>query len=270
MNTFGKSVYWKMLSVAPRRALGQGLIESACGTMIFVLVFVFLIMLAMNLYTIVTTDTSLKLIAQEAAKVREDYTFFLGQKRNDITEEQARKIATDYAVSLAHANGLAVEARDVTFNDTINADQSGTECSIKLRALKLPFMRGGVFPLMVQREASVVVSRMNVPVPAIVDINAKSRENGDYISFTVPCYGAYRGTSIASDRSTGRFALDRPKLFGATNVPGMIMPSPVKHRYYMGCGIGDNALIYGPISNGKYLTAQPTAPIGQKGFILPR
>lgn len=236
-----------------RSATGQGLLEGACGTAVFMIVFVSMMTLAVNIYTVLTVDTTLRLVAMESAKVREDYTFFLGQKRNDIDEQTARDNARAFAVALSNANGLAVQPDDVNFNDVINADQSGTQCSIRLKQLKMPY-GGGAFPLFLAREVSVVVARMNVPAPALIDINANSE--GGSITVRVPGYGAYRPIQTATT-ANGRFALSRPDLFQATSLPGVPMPGPVKHKIYVPITLGSEARIMAPINGSGTTFASP-------------
>jgi hypothetical protein len=244
---------------------GQGILEGVCGTLIFVSVFVGLVVLAINFYTVLTVDTTLRLVAMETAKLREEFTFFLGQKRNDIDEGTARSNAAAFASALAQANGLDVQPSDVQFNDVINADQAGTRCSIKLRALRLPY-GGGAFPLFIQRDVSAVVARMNVPAPALVDINAASE--GGTITLRMPSYGAYRPLQTATT-ADGRFALDRPDLFQATNIPGVPLPGPIKSRHYYGLTVG-NARVTAPIAgNGRNFVVPNLLPgVGQQNISL--
>lgn len=231
-----------------RNASGQGILEGACGTVVIMIVFVAVLTLGVNIYTVLTVDTTLRLVAMESAKLREEYTFFLGQRRNDIDEQTAKDNARAFAVALSNANGLAVQPNDVNFNDVINADQAGTRCTIRLKQLKLPY-GGGAFPLFLARQVSVVVARMNVPAPALVDINANSE--GGTITVRVPGYGAYRGLQTATT-ANGRFAINRPELFQATNLPGVPMPGPVKAKIYLPISLGSEARIMAPINlNGN-------------------
>lgn len=250
-----------------RNTKGQGLIEASCGTCIFVMVFVGLVMLALNCYVVLTADTTLRLIAQESAKVREDYTFFLGARRRDVTEEQARQIATSFAVALANANGLAVNADGVSFNDTTTASQSGTRCTIRLDGLRMPYS-AGIFPIAIKREVSAVVARMNVPAPAIVDINAQGE--GGTITLRVPSYGAYRPVSTAMT-GDGRFALSRQDLFSATALPGCPFPNEIKHNFYYGMTVGQGRIL-GPITTGSgnqtYTNPDLLPQVGQTNFRL--
>lgn len=237
-----------------RSARGQGLLEGACGTVILVTVFVLLVMLGINVYTVLTVDTALRLVASESAKVREEYTFFLGQKRNDIDDQTARDTARAFAVALSNANGLAVAPEDVDFNDVVNADQSGTQCTIRLRALKLPY-GGGAFPLALAREVSAVVARMNVPAPALIDLNATSE--GGSITVSIPGYGAYRPLQTATT-ANGRFALNRPELFQATDLPGVPKRGPVKCNLYIPVTLGNDARIMPPINGTNNTFSSPS------------
>lgn len=251
-----------------RNASGQGLLEGACGTAVLMTVFVAILTLGVNIYTVLTVDTTLRLVAMESAKLREEYTFFLGQRRNDIAEQTARDNARAFAVALCKANGLAVRSNDVNFNDVINADQSGTRCTIRLKQLKLPY-GGGAFPLILAREVSVVVARMNVPAPALVDINANSE--GGTVTVRVPGYGAFRGIQTATT-ANGRFALNRPDLFQATSLPGVPMPGPVKAKFYLPISLGSEARIMAPINiggNNKAYTSPNILPdVAQRNLNL--
>jgi hypothetical protein len=247
---------------------GQGLVESACGTIMFVTVFVLLVMFALNVYIIITTDSVLRMVCMESARVREEYIYFLGMVRNDIDEAEGRRNATNFAVSLANANGLAVSADDVAFNDTKNADQAGTMCTINLKALKLPF-GGGVFPLFVQRSVSAVSARMNVPAPAVVDICAPGEGGG--ITVRMPAYGAVRPISVAN-ASNGRAALNRKDLFVSIPLPGVPLPGAIKFNHYYGLGIAPNCgYLGGPVSGktGNYVTPFLLPKVPQGSFQVP-
>ncbi|MBY0550650.1 MAG: hypothetical protein K2W95_25450 [Candidatus Obscuribacterales bacterium] len=221
-----------------RKNNGQGLLEASCGTFIITTVFVFLLMLGLNTYAILTTDTKLRLICSEAAQVREEHTYFLGMKRVDFTDAQADQIAKRFAVSLAESNGIPITEENVAFHSDENTEQASTTCTVTLDKFVLPY-GGGAFPSFLAREVSATVARMSVPAPAIVGFNGVSQEYGR-ISVKVPCYGGAIAVAGVHDpvrdlqNGTARQMADAPlgplncrRSFGiGVNADGLVISGP--------------------------------------------
>lgn len=237
-----------------RTSLGQGLVEASCGTFIIATVFVFLLMLGLNVYSVLVTDSRLRLICTEAAQVREEHTYFLGMKRVDFTEAEADQIAKDFAVRLADANGVTITATDVAFSTDESTEQATTTCTVTLDKFALPY-GGGVFPSLLKRDVSATVARMSVPAPAIVGFNGFNPEYGQ-VAVRVPCYGGSVAVRGAHDPIRD--------LQRGVSVPMATAPiGRMKYRRSFGIGVNADGLV---ISGPKDENGNPASNPGREAI----
>jgi hypothetical protein len=128
-----------------KRASGQGIIEGVCGSIIFVLVFVLLTMLGVNLFTYGVYSQKLQVVANCGAKNFNDGRYWLGEMRPDWNENDARARGEALVNELLPRLGLP-PASKIEFTNTVGPNFGYTECTITINGIRLPYGGNAVFP----------------------------------------------------------------------------------------------------------------------------
>jgi hypothetical protein len=235
---------------------GQGLIEGACGLIIVVTAAVLLTMFGMNIYATQVADGKLRLVALEAAKVRDQYQFFLGMLRQDYKPESADANAKQFAASLAKANGVPLDPNDdVAFASQVLGQVHVTTCQITLKSLKLPF-GGVVFPDFLKRTVSITVAGMALPPPLVMDVNTVT-QGGSSVCVRLPAYAGF-GVKNVDVNSTNT------AIIGGSSIQkygGLPMPGPMAIPSYIGLVLPyDSSHYTEPITNSSFYSPGSYTP----------
>jgi hypothetical protein len=185
-----------------RTQAGQGLLEGVCALMLIVPTAVALVMFFINIYAIMTIDTKLTFIANEAVKWRTDNIYWLGMERQNVDKEQADRKAQALAVAIANASGIPVNSKDVVLEPiTLTSDGEpimGEKCTITVTSFRLPFGGGAIFPLSIPRKVTAVSASAPVPPPAIALLDthhtpfgsdAQQMQSKSDAGILIPSYG---------------------------------------------------------------------------------
>lgn len=131
-----------------RSTSGQGLIESSCGLIIFLMVAIGLFLGFLDVYAVMVNTQKVKLAADSAAKVCNDGRFWLGTYRPDFNSEAAQARATATANYILRAQGLG-DCQVLAFEPGNPVRENGQYfvCShirIRVPGLRLPFAAVGI------------------------------------------------------------------------------------------------------------------------------
>lgn len=207
------------------RSSGQGMIEGAAGSVIVTLVFVYLIMLGVNIYSAVVYSQRLQFVANSAAEAYNQRRFWLGTIRPTWKPEEAERAAKRVASELLNQLDLP-PATELSFRNVMGNDYSYTEAKLKVGGLKIPYTVDKVFPSVIElgvtglaAEASAppyASFRAVVPIEGQVDAFGRSTTKRYHVA-ALPSFGF----------STGTTALARPfnERPAASGAPGTVVRS---------------------------------------------
>lgn len=235
-----------------RNSCGQGLAESACGTVIFVVASVLLVMLGVNVYTICTYDKELSQIASECSKNVGESSFYLGMERPTLSAPQEMKArATRIAADLAHTLAFP-ESPSIEVQQGVLPDHS-ILCTVSASAeVPLPYSFG-IFPksIKLKRDRSYVSFSFGpMALANLVDSNNNGVQIPAYFYFTRV------GNTIIRDKfggGAGRFNMSEDgTYFGGCVFAGV--PGSMGLTYFKG-------------SDGQQRSAVPAIAGATHGFL---
>ncbi len=227
---------------------GQGLIEGVCGSVVFTMVFVALVMAGINIFAIFSYDAALKTVAQTAADAADGHKYFLGMKRPEFDYYKGQDKARTLALAVASTLGLSLAPQDITF-DTIQAPGFAkgmgeiTKCTVVLKQIKLPYT-GGAFPSLIKREAVGVSASMAIGPVVLSEINFPT-DGGGRMTLRLPAYGAYYVANTFFDKNTGKLS-DSAAQFNTTYSP---IPEVSGYSKLSSAGIQPDAGYINPLKN---------------------
>ncbi len=200
------------VSTVRRDCAGQGLIESACGLVIIVLVFVLLVAFGVNTYAAITYGTKLQIVAMETARVLDDERLWLGVKRPDYNAETSQNKAREVGKVVGSQIGL--DGPNITFvfdEVAVGTGDFGGEVTVVTASLgtaPLPFNLG-VYPTGIPVSSKAASARNTVQPYAVFDIDAPGvtadgTPVGTKSAVRIPCYGFFTSgnSSVAIPANT--------------------------------------------------------------------
>jgi hypothetical protein len=193
-----------------RSSRGQGLIEGACGTIIFTLVFVLLVAFAINFYTTMVAHEKLRMVATECARVIDGKQYWLGMKRPDpkgelaaATEESAKILARDLCAKLGLPDPTEVHYKVNT--DLTDPGVTYTTCTVICDGIRLPYGFNKLFPGVLRISETGVAGDMAAEPYAVlyVDLPLDGKDSrggalGGRGAMLLPLYGTASPEKIPS------------------------------------------------------------------------
>ncbi len=181
-----------------RVSQGQGLIESACGTIMFVMVFVLLVAFALNFYFSLVAHEKMRIVAMECARVVDSKRYWLGMERPDVDPAAVETSAHNLANSLCSKLGLP-QPSNVDFKmekDATDTSVTFTTCTVTCNSIPLPYGFTKVFPNILSVSETGVSGNMALNPYSMLYVECplagkdlKGGALGGRAAFLLPMYG---------------------------------------------------------------------------------
>jgi hypothetical protein len=183
-----------------QRRVGQALVETAVGLILFVGVFVGCLLLYINTVVIGSYKMRLQIAAAEAARFVDKSEFWLGMRRPDYnsaaTVAGSRKIADAVLrrFNLPPTDTFSVEQENIAIPGVSDAV---TITHVKLSVNKLRTI-GGLFAPFVSLDADGASAEGAIPAYGKLQMTFRDPQDGSlFKNCEVPCYWVMRGKNYA-------------------------------------------------------------------------